>query len=142
MTTPITTDECRELAESLGIEWHEPVDDIASNDDEYVCFCGAKCMGSGEYVMHLPQFYHTPDFTDARVPLRLAMEREDWKDFHVFVHEHYFKLKNDVAPVSVWRKFMAAHARDKGVSVPIELMLDHTGQLAKLLLEWLRGREK
>ena len=73
--------------------------------------------------------------------LKRMRKREDWPEFYVLIHERYFKLGNGIAPVSVWKKFMAAHARDKGASIPIEMILDNTGALARAALEFLEGKK-
>ena len=115
--TEITDAECRELCEKLGIEWHYP---IVEGPHHYIgarCSCGKVSWNSGHAKKN------NPDFRDARVPLRLAMKREDWVEFRDYMTRGWHGMTTLL---------------DKVFSLYIT---DTTGQLAKLLLEWLRGRE-
>ena len=121
MTTPITPAECRELAKRLGVEWHH-IDPPTISNPWLTCICGATFGHLDEAIRHQNR---NLDFTDARVPLRLAMEREDWGEFSQYVF-----LRYGIEITGVTSLF-----------IPAYYMIDQTGQLAKLLLEWLRRRE-
>lgn len=108
MTTPITPAECRELAERLGLCWPE----YGNPNQQF--YQGQQCLNK--------TFIQRPNFHDARVPLRLAMKREDG---YVFI-----KTLHNICMTAMDTR-----------TIPIKLMADQTGQLAKLLLEWLRERE-
>ena len=132
MTTPITPAECRELTERLGIEWHRP--DCGSQMVKPSAYIGVPCScGKVSYnAKHAKKC--NPDFTDARVPLRLAMKREDWQKFLMaiptYAREIHFRTEN-----------LRGVVADIMTGIIENYVLDETGQLTKLLLEWLRGRE-
>ena len=126
MTTPITLDECRELAERLGVEWHH-IDPPTISNPWLTCICGATFGHLDEAIRHQNR---NLDFTDARVPLRLAMEREDWLRFVnstegglYYPPEHGFLEPDEIL-------------------ISTKLIIDTTGQLAKLLLKWLRTHDR
>lgn len=108
----ITPKECKELAERLGIAWPDPL------NEKQQFYVNGYCVAKEEM-----QF---PDFLDARVVLREAMKK-DW--FNAFVRESlgglYYPIDNG---------FLEPNC----ILIRTGLVLDETGQLAKMLLEWLR----
>ena len=107
----MTEAENRELAERLGICWHE----VAT-----VGWHCSKCHAP----MSIPISASNPDFTSpAGIVLLLnkMKEREDFKSD--FIHVVGTFMKND------WS--------DNG-AIPIDLITDTTGKLAQEALDWLR----
>lgn len=123
-TTPITKDECRELAKRLGIEWHGKTIWHKSCGQNITCDCGAMFVREKDLRYHVAD-NHNEDFTDARVALRLAMVRDDWHDF-----ANDLRMKERGWWISTIEFCLST-----------EFLLDTTGQLAKLLLKWLREKE-
>lgn len=117
--TEIIEAECRELAERLGIEWPTPRRIWGAGKYYYYCGGQKDCSPCLKPC--------NPDFKDTRTVLQLAMEME-MKDYHAFLTS-------------------ILHLSSDGVSYDVQyeieqfskLITDQTGQLAKLLLEWLRG---
>ena len=103
----------RELCKKLGICWHEWVGRSSGME------C-TKCGGRVAYHTSLPP---NPDFTtDAgKVQLLREMEkREDWEEFQG-------SMCVGVLDNRVW-----------SWGFPADLILDETGKLAQLALDWLK----
>lgn len=74
--------------------------------------------------------------------LRRMKGRIDWPKFYMETLQYYHEKAGAIA-VTPWKRFILNHARDEGVSFPVDLMLDDTGALAKACLEFLeKEREK
>ena len=126
MTTPITPDECRELAKRLGIEWHH-IDLPTISNPWLTCICGATFSYLDEAIRHQNK---NPDFTDAREVLKVMKEREDWFDFAV-----YLRARGKATIISC--------ATTSGVDrlhIDITLMTDETGLLRDETIKFLEGR--
>ena len=124
--TEITNAEGLELVERLGIKLR-----CGPN----VLGCSGrkngnptkKCIGCDALVY--------PNFRDARVPLRLAMEREDWPKLLDYILLKWVQGEDEPLGFEIPDSWIMLQL------IPAELMLNQTGQLAKLLLEWLRKGE-
>lgn len=128
---PITPAECRELCERLGIPYHEWVQVTAETRDCYAmgnCSCG-KWIDFPRWRISEHCRKANPDFHDARVPLRLVMERKDWKEFASWSNGLYYPPEHGFIEPD---QFL----------ISVGLVTDTTGQFAKLLLEWLRGSDE
>ena len=130
----------RELHEALGYCWHKQgyvggtgggsvyrdgTNTFTFNYDCY-CSCGEKFTNYIDLLNHCKQ--NNSDYkADPRLVLREMEKREDWIKFAVFLHHS--------------QSISALHA---GVvrTVPVDLILDQTGKLAQLALDFLPKEEK
>ena len=73
----MTTEEInRRFAELVGVEWH---DVVCASPGDYLCSCGKRFESSGDYVLHLPPYYHTPDYcANPVLVLEVMMKLEYW----------------------------------------------------------------
>jgi hypothetical protein len=138
----------KRLCELLGVEWPNPrriwdagkfyyycTDNTRQNDDpsggQKDCSpCTKPCC---------PDFFSPAGRIDL---LRRMKGRIDWPEFYMETLQYYHEKAGAIA-VTPWKRFILNHARDEGVSFPVDLMLDDTGALAKACLEFLeKEREK
>jgi hypothetical protein len=106
-------DKNRELAELLGLCWHE-YDHWEGR--KQVCRCGKEL-----WYFNAPVEWGNTDFTssDGKIELlRLMFAREDWIDFR----DQYITVYGD--------------------AVPVDLLLDTTGLLAQAAVEWLTAQKE
>jgi hypothetical protein len=101
------------FAELAGIHWHE----------YYVRSTFNPITGSQTFYCECGEdVSKNPDFTDAREVLKVMREKEDWKVF-------LSKIRCDA--MSIWDDV-----------VPVDLILDTTGQLRDLAIEWMEKEAK
>ncbi len=133
--TEITPAECRELAERLGICWHEKTHRQSENREanRWHCSCGRvfgtphglRChIGSGNKK--------NPNFLDPVVVLREAMKMEDWPKFF-----DSLRLTATIYPGE-----LCEDAGEVYYAISVDYILDDTGKLAKALLKWFERKEE
>jgi hypothetical protein len=105
----------RRLHEALGRCWHErPKQGYDIPNIHYDPSC-PKCGANTEKVMN-------PDYcSDPRLAIEAMQERDDWDAF------------------MYWQGFCESSIMPK-YWIPIDLMMDTTGNLALLAIEWLERR--
>ena len=118
-------DNNRRLNELLGLCWHEKID----FDDE--CSCGMQWMGP-QYARGINKHLResNPDYAaDPRLLLREMMKRDDWPRFLDSIGGfHSAFAGEDGLPSSI--KWID--------SIPLDYILDTTGKLRDLAIEWLQ----
>ncbi len=108
----------RQVAEWLGMCWHESVPALGHPYHTHRCTCGDRDMIGG-MKMHCEEY--NPNFiADPLSLLRLMREREDWD---MFVWYCYWKDSHG------------------NISVPVDLILDTTGKLLEAVWKWLKQDE-
>jgi hypothetical protein len=116
----------RELAELLGLCWHEYEEKSFEEWNIMVCQkCGVETNGLEAQFSQ----YWNPDFTSdsGKIELlRLMMKREDWPEFLHFV---WFKSVYYYNPTSILKAYS-------------NLMTDTTGLLAQAARDFLKGQNK
>ena len=115
------TDRNRELAELVGMFWHHAEDFNVRPFYPLTCSCGEKLF-TFQVEPHCK--HYNPDFTaDPRLVLREMVKRDDWLMFLAFI-----KGLMDVS-----------RHHDK---IDVGLILDTTGKLANLAIEFLLKMRK
>lgn len=108
----------RRLHEALGKCWHRGFTTTYRTPDTLADFKCYNCGLTQEIREYGEEYNPNPDYcADPRLVIEVMMEREDWLEFAA----HYL--------------IVDVHSQEDGIQ--IDLIMDKTGKLAKLAIEWL-----
>lgn len=112
----------KEMCQLLGIPWHAPRPNPQGKIGENRCMCGKMYITTKELRFHVSQREdENPNFIiDPVSLLKELKKREDWEAFIYFKHDGYDPLKYCFE----------------------DYLLDQTGKLLDLALEWMRKEKK
>jgi hypothetical protein len=119
----------RELAELLGLCWHEY---IPKSEDEWATMVCSKCRKETNNLdAQFPNVIPVYDFgsDSGKIELlRLMMKREDWPEFISTVGKYSIISGEPEEPFDPW--------------IRLDYILDTTGLLAQAARDFLKGQNK